>query len=84
MNFTGVFVEGTDWVGGRWQSDIVELDGAISDGGNEKRVVGLGPSDVVNAVSSVVRDNFGDGGREIEDVKATVAEDAEVLGGGNG
>lgn len=44
------------------------------------------PSDVVNAVGSVERGELRDGlrGVEVEDVETAVAEDAEVLGGGDG
>ena len=48
--------------------------------------MGLGPGNIVDAVGGVEGGEFGDGssGREVEDVEAAVAKDAEVLGGGNG
>lgn len=80
-----VLVEGSDRVRGRREGEVVELDGAVGDGGDEEGVVGLGPGDVVDAVGGVEGGNFGDGsGGEVEDVEAAVAEDAEVLGGGDG
>lgn len=44
------------------------------------------PSYVVNAVGSVERGELRDGlrGVEVQDVETAVAEDAEVLGGGDG
>ena len=55
--------------------------------------MGLRPCDVVYAVGGVVGDELGDwlagyagaqrGGREVDDVEAAVAEDAEVLRGGD-
>lgn len=56
--------------------------------------MGLGPCDVVYAVGGVVGDELGDwlvgcggaqrGRGEVDNVEAAVAEDAEVLGGGDG
>lgn len=46
--------------------------------------MGLRPAQIVDAVGSVERGAFRDGGTELEDVDAAVAEDAEVLGGGDG
>ncbi|PON87316.1 hypothetical protein TorRG33x02_169520, partial [Trema orientale] len=91
LDLAGVLVEGANWVGGRGQGEVVELDGAIGYGGNDEVVVGLGPGDIVHAVGGVVRGELGDGcwggarrGGEFEDVEAAVADDAEVLGGGDG
>lgn len=51
--------------------------------------MGFGPGDIVDSVGGVEGDELGDGsgarGRgEVDDVEAAVAEDAEVLGGGDG
>ena len=70
---------------GRGQGEVVELDGAISYGGDEERVVGFRPRDVVYAIDGVVGSKLGDGyggaasRREVEDVEVAIAEDAEVL-----
>lgn len=47
--------------------------------------MGLGPGAVIDAVGGVEGGKGGDaaGGGEFEDVEAAVAEDAEVLGGGD-
>ena len=85
-----MLVERTNGIRGRGQGEVVELDGAIGYGGDEEGVVGFGPSDIVYAVGGVVGGELGDGcggaasGREVEDVEAAIAEDAEVLGGGYG
>lgn len=82
-----VLVERSNRVRGRREGEVVELDGAVGDGGDEEGVVGLGPGDVVDPVGGVEGGDFGDGsggGGEVEDVEAAVAEDAEVLGGGDG
>lgn len=51
--------------------------------------MGFGPGDIVDSVGGVEGDELGDGcgarGRgEVDDVEAAVAEDAEVLRGGDG
>lgn len=50
--------------------------------------MGFGPGDVVDSVGGVEEGEFSDGGGrwrggEVEDVETAIAEDAEVLGGGN-
>lgn len=79
-------MEGSNGIRSGWKSEVVELDRAIGDGGDEKRVVRFGPRDVVDSVGGVEGDVFGygTGGIEIEDVEATIAEDSEILGGSDG
>ena len=88
VDLAGVLAEGADGVGGRGEGGVVELDGAVGDGGDDEGVVGLGEGEVVDAVGGVVGGELGEGlgrvGGEGEDVEAAVAEDAEVLGGGDG
>ena len=88
VDLAGVFLEGADGVGGWGEGQVVELNGAVGDGGDDDGVVGFGPGHVVDAVGGVVGDQLRDGeGRlrgEVEDVEAAVAQDAEVLGGGHG
>lgn len=88
VNLAGVFLEGADGVGGGGESEVVELDGAVGDGGDDEGFVGFRPGEVVDAVSGVVSDELGDGDGgvrgEVEDVETAVAEDSEVLGGGDG
>lgn len=88
VDLAGVLVEGADGVGGGWEGEVEDLDGAVGDGGGEEVVVVLRPGAVVDAVGRVEEAELGDGGlgggRELEDVEAAVAEDAEVLGGGDG
>lgn len=79
-------MEGSNGIRCGGKSEVVELDRTIGDGGDEKGVVRFGPRDVVDSVGSVEGDVLGNGtgGIEIEDVKATIAEDSEILGGGDG
>lgn len=89
VDLAGVLVEGADGVGGWREGEVVELDGAVGYGGDDDGVVRFRPGEVVDAVGGVVGDELGDRGEggvrgEVEDVEAAVAEDAEVLGGGDG
>ncbi|KAM3748351.1 hypothetical protein ACB098_05G102300 [Castanea mollissima] len=88
LDLARVFLEGADRVGGGGKREVVDLERAVGYGGDEERVVGLGPGDVVDAVGGVeggeLYERGGRSGREVEDVDAAVAEDAEVLGGGYG
>lgn len=81
-----MFVEGTDGIRCGGKGEVVELDRAVGDGGDEKGVVRFGPRNIVDTVSGVESDVLGNGtgGIEIEDVKAAIAEDSEILGGGDG
>ncbi|KAK3431196.1 hypothetical protein EUGRSUZ_E02750 [Eucalyptus grandis] len=85
LDLAGVLVEGAERVAGGREGGVVELDGAVGDGGDEEGVVRFRPGDVVDAVGGVEGGDLGDGGarggRQGEDVEAAVAEDAEVLGG---
>lgn len=86
-----VLSEGAHGIGRGRQGDVPEFEGAVGDGGDGEGVVGLGPAAVVDAVGGVeggeLRDGGGTrgggGGEEVEDVEAAIAEDAEVLGGGD-
>lgn len=86
VDFAGVFLEGANRIGGGREGEVVELDRAVSDGGDEERFVRLGPGDIVDTVGSVEGGEFGDrsGGGEFEDMETAVAEDPKVLGGGDG
>ncbi|GER24504.1 NAD-dependent glycerol-3-phosphate dehydrogenase family protein [Striga asiatica] len=79
-----VLVERTDRVGGRRQGRVVDLERAVGDGGDDERIVGFRPAEVVDAVGGVEGRALGDGRPELENVEAAVAEYAEVLGGGDG
>ena len=41
-------------VGGWSENSVVELDGAVSDGSDDDGVMGFGPSDVIDAIGSVI------------------------------
>lgn len=78
----GMFLEGPYGVLRDGEVEVVELEGAVGDGGDEEGVVGLGPGGVVDGVGCVEGDGVGEEvGLEFEDVEAAVAEDSEVLGG---
>ena len=88
LDLASVLVEGADRVGSGGKREVVDLERAVGYGGDEERVVGLGPGDVVDAIGGVeggdLYERGGRSGREVEDVEAAVAKDAEVLGGGYG
>ncbi|CAI0476090.1 unnamed protein product [Linum tenue] len=88
VDFARVLLEGSERVLRRREVGVEELDGAVGDGGDEKGVVGFGPGEIVDAVGRVEGDDLGEGsGRgwgKGEDVDASVADDTEVLGGGDG
>lgn len=86
VNLTSMFVEGSNGIRCGRKSEVIELDRAIGNGGDKKGVVRFGPRDVVDSVGGVKGDVLGDGagGIEIEDVKATIAEDSKILGSGDG
>lgn len=86
VDLAGVLVEGANGVGRGWELGVPEFDGAIGDGGDGKGVMGLRPGTVVDAIGGFKGSELGDdaGGRgEVEDVEAAIADEAEVLGGGD-
>lgn len=76
-------MERSDRIGGRRQRQVVDLKRAIGDGGDDERLVRFRPAEVVDAVGRVEGGALCDGGTELEDVDAAVAEYAEILGGGD-
>lgn len=86
VNLASMLVEGSNGIRCGGKSEVVELDGTIGDCGDEKGIVRFGPGDVVDSVGGVEGEVLGNwaGGVEIENVQAAIAEDSEILGGGDG
>eukprot|EP00262_Sarcandra_glabra_P000578 TRINITY_DN1069_c0_g1_i1.p2 TRINITY_DN1069_c0_g1~~TRINITY_DN1069_c0_g1_i1.p2 ORF type:complete len:254 (-),score=-3.45 TRINITY_DN1069_c0_g1_i1:138-899(-) len=85
VDLAGVLVEAADGVGGGRKGEVPKFDGSVGHSRNQEVFVVFGPGGVVDAVSGVEGAELGDGARgsEVEDVEATVAEDAEILGCGD-
>ena len=60
LDLASVFLERADWIGGRREREVVDLDRAVGDGGDKEGIVGFRPGEIVNAVGGVEGSDLGE------------------------